>query len=258
MKDNYEYSDIHTSIRKRTFKFLEKNHDLKPSDLCTLLGISYQIYGPTITQYRRQWKCEYKNRLGLKCLKFHAARGWIYALKLIERTAALGRSDVTGGVWRLSRSRNRMFVWKDAYGRLEWFETGRINLWIRKPATPGKVKQLLAGAFYATGLVSDIQVFHLWANSARFKGAHAELDLGQHLPYARVDFLKDSLGVVVKMGDASHPTSLEIEFVYPDWAERNERLLDQNRRALENFSDFLKDLGQPKDLRKDVDRNMVF
>ena len=60
------------------------------------------------------------------------------------------------------------------------------------------------------------------------------------------------------MGDLSDPNSLEIEFVYPDWAERNERILEQNKRALENFSDFLKDLGQPKDLKKDVDRNMVF
>ena len=149
MIEKRELTHSNTSLRKATFKLLDKNHDLSPSNLCKLQLLDPKIHGALMRQYRIQWKRDYKSGLGLKSLKFHNARGWIYSLKLIERAAALGRSDVTGGVWRLSKSRNRMFVWKDDYGRLEWFETGRINFWVRKPATWGKVKQLLAGAFYA-------------------------------------------------------------------------------------------------------------
>jgi len=29
--------------------------------------------------------------------------------------------------------------------------------------------------------------------------------------------------VVAKIGDATHPTCLELEIAYPDWMERNER-----------------------------------
>jgi hypothetical protein len=255
MTEKREYSHTNDSIRKASFKLLERNHDLSPLDLCKLQGLSHAKHGATLRQYRMQWKREYKNRLGLKCLKFHAARGWVYALKLLNR-ADVDRLVEAG--WLETRARNRMIIFKDVkLGRLEWHVSGRINIWVKKPASWGKLKQLLSNAFFRSGLLEDVQVFDLWANSARFKGAHLTFDVGERLPYARVDFLKDSLGVVVKMGDVSDPDCLEIEFTYPDWAERNEKILEQNKRALENFSDFLKDLGQPRDLKKDVDRSMV-
>lgn len=257
MIEKRQLTDTNGSIRNRAFKLLDKNHELTPSQLCQLLLLDPKGHGATLRQYKMQWKREYKNGLSLKCLKFHNVFGWVYALKLISREKAVGLGDVTGGKWRLSSARNRMLVWKNLYGRLEWFETGRIKIWVRKPANWGKVKQLLACAFFSTGLIADIQVFDLWANSARLKGEHMTQDLGERLPYSRNEFLKDSLGVIVKTGDISHPTCVEIEFVYPDWAERNERMLDQNKRALENFSDFLKDLSQPKSIDKKMDRSMV-
>lgn len=265
MPDNPEYSDIHTSLRKRVFKILEKNHTLKPSEICLILKIPYEFHGGTITQYKAQWKREYKNRLGLKCLTYHAARGWIYALKMLKREDV---DRLINAGWRETRARNRMLVWnrdKTTLGRLEWFLTGRINIWVKKPATWGKVKQLLAKAFCWNSLIESTEVFELWANTARFKGAHATYDYGERVPYARVDFLKEALGVVIKTGDVSDPTCLEIEFVYPDWAERLEKLVDINRKALEqnnqairNFNDFLKDLGQPKKLDPKKDHSMVY
>lgn len=251
---NYSHSDV--SIKKQTFKLLDKNHELKALDLCKIMDLPHKLYGATFRNYRMQWKREYKNRLGLKCLKFHNARGWIYALKMVDRNNI---EKLVRAGWRQTRARNRMIIFKDlSLGRLEWHVTGRISFWVKKPATWGKVKQLLSKAFSWPGLINDPQVFDLWANTARFKGAHLLHDTGERLPYARIDFLKESLGVTVKMGDVSDPTCLEIEFTYPDWAEKNERLLDQNKRAFENFSDFLKDLSQPKRIDKTADRSMVF
>jgi len=48
----------------------------------------------------------------------------------------------------------------------------------------------------------------------------------------KIELLKDSNGVVVKMGDISNPTALEIEFCYPRWAEKNELLFEQLNRLL--------------------------
>jgi hypothetical protein len=31
--------------------------------------------------------------------------------------------------------------------------------------------------------------------------------------------------VIIKVGDRTHPHAVEVEFTYPDWAERNEELL---------------------------------
>lgn len=261
MPDDPEYSDIHSSLRKAVFKILAKHHDLKPLEICKILRVSHKDHGPTVQQYRQQWKREYKKGLGLKALKFHNARGWIYALKMVERELALKRG------WEETRSRSHMIVWnmdKLKLGRLEWFPTGRINFWIRKPATWGKVKQLLSNAFSWNSLIVDPQIFGIWVNTARFKGAHATYDYGEKVPYARIDFLKEALGVVIKTGDISDPTCLEIEFVYPDWAEKIEKRLEQNDKALkqssqaiENFNEFMKDLARPRRLDPDQDREMI-
>jgi hypothetical protein len=171
-----------------------------------------------------------------------------------------------------------MLLFKDELGRLEWFRTGRVNIWVKKPGTWARVKQLLAKGFVWTGLLQDVEVFELWSSTARFKGAHLVQDLGEKLPYARIDFLKDSLGVVVKTGDITHSTCIEIEFCYPDWAERNEtvfeqskkmlevaektleangRMLQENGHAIEGFNTFLKDLTAPKTELKRKDPMLV-
>jgi hypothetical protein len=154
-----------------------------------------------------------RNGLGPKCPTFHNCRCWAYVPKAVDRSAALKCG------WRETKATNRFFSYKDKLGRLQWFETGRINIWIKKPAHEGRKKQLLANAFFGSGLIKDIQIFEAFADSVRYKGAHAVTETGERLPYTKIDFLKDSLGVVVKTGDLSHPTSVEIEFHMPKWAE---------------------------------------
>ena len=227
-----EHSDIHESLRRQVFNFLEKSHDAKPKIICKLLDLDYQKYAETISQYKKQWRSEYRSRQALQCLSFHKAHGWVYALKLMDRGLALGVG------WEPTKARNGMIVWnKDRknIGRLEWFRTGRITIFVDKPATWGRVKQLLANAFTWTGLLKDIDVFELWFRSVQFHGAHATFDTGERLPYAKIDLLKDSLGVVAKIGDLSHPTCLELEFCYPKWAEKNELLFEQLTGLLKQF-----------------------
>jgi hypothetical protein len=38
--------------------------------------------------------------------------------------------------------------------------------------------------------------------------------------------------VIIEVGDASHPNAVEVVTCYPDWAERNERVLDEIRGLL--------------------------
>jgi hypothetical protein len=272
-KSSVNIDSVDSSIRKNVFQLLEKNHEFSPSNICRLLNLNYKKHGHTVREYKRAWRCQYKNRQALKCLKYHKARGWIYALKSFMRGnhGSLERAVLYQWGWRQTGSRNRMLLFKDPIGRLEWFETGRVNIWINKPASWGKVKKLLALGFFRSGLIKDIEIFDVWAGAARFKGAHLTYDLREHLPYSKIELLKDSLGVVVKTGDVSHPTCVEIEYTYPDWAERNERLLELNKRALEqdsqalaqnsqvigNFMDQVKYFIQPRGLDPGQDKRMV-
>ena len=49
----------------------------------------------------------------------------------------------------------------------------------------------------------------------------------QSLPRLATDLFARSNGIIVKVGDTSHPNGIEIVSSYPDWAERNERFLGE-------------------------------
>lgn len=218
------------SLRQQVFALLDKDHELKAQLICRILNLPYPLKGSTIRNYCSQWRCNYRKQLAPKCLRYHRVRGWLYALRTFDRV----RAKTVG--WVLSGARNRGLLWKDGLGRLVWFETGRVNFHLRKPSSQARLKQLLANGFMWTGLCGDVRVFEEWVKSAQLKGAHLTLDLGVPLPYSRTEHLKESNGVVAKTGDLSHRTCLELEFCYPEWAEKNELALKQ---LTQFFRDFL-------------------
>mgnify|MGYP001578094137 CR=1 FL=1 len=66
-------------------------------------------------------------------------------------------------------------------------------------------------------------------------GALYVFPLGQRLPKLTIDLFQKSNGIVIKVGDDSHPDSLEVLSIYPDWAERNERVAGQLADVLEKL-----------------------
>jgi hypothetical protein len=65
------------------------------------------------------------------------------------------------------------------------------------------------------------------------------------LPRLVIDLFATSNGGVIKVGDASHPNAVEVVCCYPDWAERNERMLEEIRKMMDDVSyekDYLKRL----------------
>lgn len=241
-----------TSIRQQVFGLLEKNPLLTPKYLCDLLHLSYQQHSQTVKNYRSQYNSNYKNRQGLNRLSFHAVHFRGYALLGLDRGAAVRQG------WVQTEARNRMITWKDTLGRLEWFETGRINGWVRKPANKGKMLQILADAFYKTNLVQDINQFSRWAESFILKGFHMAADTGVVLPYMRIELLKESNGVIYQLGDASHRTSLEVQVEFPVWGERLEeltnhamKLIESNIKQIEAFNEFMRELSAPRGPNKD-------
>ena len=127
-----------------------------------------------------------------------------------------------------------------------WFETNRINLYVRKPATLGKAYQLVCNGFSFTGLITDIKVLEQVLGTVRFKGAHYVFATKQRLPRLTIDLFSKDNGIVIKVGDRSHPNSVEVVACYPDWAERNEKLFKQAVEVLDRLVPLNRDSHEKK------------
>ena len=227
------------SLRSEVFSELTQNNGLTPKEICKKLSLAYKVYGHSVRTYKCQYNRQYQNRVAQKSLSFHKWQGRIYVPDFVRQNKAVGLGDGKV-VWQTTKAKNRMIVFdarSKGLGRLEWFQTGRVNIYVQTPGNKGRLKRLLAMAFYASNLMFDVKLFDKWAESARMKGAHLINDLGVALPYSKTEFLQEGLGVVVKTGDKTHPTGVEIEFGYPDWAEKNERFLALNKVALNQTSE---------------------
>jgi len=240
-EDHNDYGGYGESLRQRVFRELDKNPLLTPSTLRSVLKLDDKTSLQLLANYKTQWRHNYRNERGLKCSS-HAWRGWCY-LPTSFANSGVSRNGAVAGIrtralevgWKLSRARNRWLLWKDRLGRLQWFETGRVNLYVRKPANLGKAYQLICNGFSFTGLITDIKVLEEILKGVRFKGAHYVFPVGQRLPKLTIDLFQKSNGIVIKVGDDTHPDSLEVLATYPDWAERNERLFEQIHETLNNL-----------------------
>lgn len=258
-KDDYQTS--HTlsdlTIKARVVKELNKNPLLTAKPLCFILQLDYNYYKDYIAHIRSEWKHDLRFRQGLKGLiSIHNWHGYIYAIKELDRKKdKLVTEFAVEHGWILTKAKNRMLLWKDKrLGRLEWFETGRIKIWLKKPVTLGNLKQLFADAFLWTKMIDSVDLFEKWLKTFKKKGFHFIFDTGQKLPYAKIDLFKGSNGIAIKTGDISHPTCIELEINYPDWAERLELLTDQNIKAIEKFAEFIQFLSQPKAVSKNGEK----
>ena len=209
------------------FGLLHKDPSLAAKEICEQLGLSYGKYGSYVNNCKSFWKSNFGNERGSKC-SIHAWRGWCYVPDGVDRARALGVG------WVQSRARNRWLLWKDRLGRLQWFETGRVNLYIRRPANLGRAYQLVCNGFSFTGLITDVKLLEGVLAGVRFKGAHYVFETEHQLPRLVIDLFAKSNGVVIKAGDASHPNGIEVVTCYPDWAERNERMFETIRDLLRN------------------------
>jgi hypothetical protein len=78
-------------------------------------------------------------------------------------------------------------------------------------------------------------IFPIFLSISRaFKGAHYVFQTEHRLPKLVIDLFAKSNGVVIKVGDVSHPRATEVVTCFPDWAERNERMFEEIRGLMRN------------------------
>ncbi len=232
------------SIRQKIIAVLNDNPLYSAKKVCEVLQLDYKKYKQQIWNA----KTYYKNRQGLKgSISFHAVRYFSYALKSMDRGSAIGNN------WIQSKGKNRVLIFKNELGRIEWFETGLIVAWVKR-ANQGRLFQLLSGGFSYNA--DWLSYYESWLNSFRLKGSHLVQDIGQPLPYAKNTLFKDSLGITVKMGDRSHRRGLELEFCLPNFVEDFRLMHVESIKTFKAFNDLMNDMLAPKSV-KDMPKEMI-
>jgi hypothetical protein len=144
----------------------------------------------------------------------------------------LAKSAALSVGWLATGSRNRWLLWRDPLGRLMWFESRRVNIYLNKPANRGHAFQLLCRAFVHTGLAIDEVVIDEILRGIRQKSAHYVFPAGVTLPRLTINCFDRSNGIILKIGDRSHPSCVEAIVAYPDWAERIETIFNELMAAM--------------------------
>jgi hypothetical protein len=146
----------------------------------------------------------------------------------LDRTFALDAG------WQETKAKNRWLLWIDNrwIGRMMWFMNGRVNLHVKSPVSLGRIKQLVCNGFGFTGIIFEDKILEKVLDSVRPTGAHYVFDVGQNLPKKTIDYFNKDLGVKIRIGDKSHPKSVEVELNTPDW-------VDRLSVAITRFSDLL-------------------
>ena len=251
------------SLRQRVFKALDKNPLLTAKTLGKVLELTseeQQYYKGYLKKLKSVWKHTHLKERGSIRSCPDEVHNVFYRGKLSVDFAKLVRgrlsdfSSKEGALlrlsgWKVSRARNRFLLFKNMLGRIRFFETGTVELFVRKPASLGKCKQLFSDAFTRNYVVTDIRVMDQFF-AGLMRRFHATYKTGQRLPYMKITTFEDTHRLITVLGDRTHPDCVEIIAEYHAEVEQARRLFDELRLSLSG-SNGTGGVSGPKPLGRD-------
>lgn len=247
--EHNSYASYGVSMRKEVCKLLDENPLLTAKMLAKLMNLDYKKYRQTLTNYRNFWVYNHENEQGSKCSSLHCFKAKVkFDLSVSQKLRNVIDSDVEKSQfgWVLSKARNRFLVWKGRLGRAVWFESGTVTLHVKRPGNLGKAKQLFCDAFVNSGLLTDVKVLNPILDRIRPKSGHFPYSSGERLPYMVIRDFEESHGIVIKVGDKTHPNAIEVIASFSDAIDLALQKIDnlaKNGEALNKISDILSKLG---------------
>lgn len=238
------------NIKKQIWSKLDENPLFRPQEIAKLLDLPYRQYRNYITKERSNWKYYHQNKQGSKCSNVHV-HCYKAQVRLDNGLSDSLRDKLNYGVgvggcigfgWVLSKSKNRFLVWKGRFGRVVWYETGSVRLFVRKPGNLGRAKQLFSDAFVHNGLLNDDSVLIPILDRIVPKSCHVVYDTGKRLPNFVIDDFVKSHKMLIKVGDRSDPTGVEVisEFAREhEEFDRKQKEFDEKVKAFDEKVDHL-------------------
>jgi len=217
MESYNHYVDYTRSGRKAVFELLNGNSYLSFAMLMKKLHEkNIRLTDQTLRNYMSQWRLYSKNG-GVPRLHFGLGRldsGF---------DAGLWESAPTFG-WKESRNKNRCRRLFKSGVWLDWHRNGTIVFRFRGSLPEGYLLGVFSQAFWNIMKFSgkpEVEITEylraLFKERYHQVSRHSVYETGVPLPKKIID-RKKSHGEVIKLGDGSHPTSVEIEETEPFWA----------------------------------------
>lgn len=131
--------------------------------------------------------------------------------------------------WGLSKNRNGMLWFPKnggGIGTIFWHVNGRVRLFLHEGyVTDGHAKQLFSDGF--GDLIEDNRVLLVCLSTVRHVRGDFTAKTQKRLPHAEVDEFKESHGISIKLGDRSHPQSVEVRYEIPSCLKPFEVILEK-------------------------------
>lgn len=227
MKNN-EYKE-YKSGRQAVFDFLSENKYLSFGSIRQKL-VKHTAFGDlkdqTIRNYMSAWNIQY-SKLG-KVPKFHRGLG------ILESGFDDGLWDKAPNFnWQISHNRNRERLRSKCGISLGWHRNGTVVFRFKGFRPQGHLLTAFIQSFLdvviASGL-NEIEAINylqaLFKEYYRTISFHSTIETGQILPKTKINDFKKSHGIIIKLGDGSHPTAVEIEQTEPFWFNKIEEIID--------------------------------
>lgn len=240
-----------TNLRHQVFALLDKDPLLTAKPIAKLLGLSIEqtkYYQGYLRKLKYDWKSHHEKQRGLiRCQPDDVHRAFFVG----KLNLSIEKLDFVSG-WSKTKSRNHFVLFRSQLGRIRFFRTGTVELYVRKPANLGKAMQLFCDGFTKPRIVTDILDIEGFQKSLRIRGFHAVFNTEERLPYLKIPLFKESNGIEVVLGDRTHPHSVELITNYLDQVEQAKSLIEELGKAFGLMNSPARNLGV--DLKNDYSR----
>ena len=227
------------SKRKQVWALLDKDNGISMKQLTLLTG----VFGQVLRNYRYLWKCNHLNEIGSQCnqsmtmpLRTHPdSQHKCYAEALVpscldrEKYVEVTAIALEQG-WVLSKNTNHALLFENSLGHIAWQVNGNVRVYAKRIGRIGalklmaKVKELVGCAFEK--LIGSNVILAAFLDTIEWHDSHDVYETDRTLPYMVIQTNDMKLlGHKIKLGDLTHPNSVEDEVVHPPILKQYNKLV---------------------------------
>ncbi len=212
-----------TNLKATLFDYWNAFPNASIKDTAKFFDISYVKRKKVLWKYHSLWRTRYgfgKVPKNLKKNNQAIHRGkwetWV--------PPSVNRKNVKKLGWNLSSNRNKMLWFDGEFGSIFWHYNGHVILMLHLGfVKKGCAKQLFCKGF--NRLLSD-DVLASCLTKINHVGGHFTMQTDRRMPNMQISNFKKSHGINIKLGDRSHPNSVEIEYSVPEFLEPIKKMFD--------------------------------